>query len=106
MAELWMALGAQQVELKRMFVGRCLLWSGIGAAAALSKLMSALLFEINPLDPLTYTVAAVGILAAAVPVTCHRVRSRVWILSKLCGQSKNTPGRVICHRLRFRRWNY
>jgi predicted permease len=66
-----MALGAQQGELKRMFVGRGLLWSGIGAAAgltvaaALSRLMSALLFEISPLDPLTYTVAAVGILAAA-----------------------------------------
>jgi len=71
MAEFWMALGAQQGELKRMFVGRVLLWSGIGAAegltatAALSKLMSAPLFEISPLDPLTYTVAAVGILAAA-----------------------------------------
>jgi predicted permease len=66
-----MALGAQQGELKRMFVGRGLLWSGIGAAAggaaaaALSRLMSALLFEISPLDPLTYAVAAVGILAAA-----------------------------------------
>jgi putative ABC transport system permease protein len=66
-----LALGAQQGELKRMFVGRGLLWSGIGAAAgltaaaALSRLMSALLFEISPLDPLTYTVAAVSILAAA-----------------------------------------
>jgi predicted permease len=66
-----MALGAQQGDLKRMFLGRGLLWSGIGAAAgliaaaALSRLMSALLFEISPLDPLTYTVAAVGILAAA-----------------------------------------
>jgi putative ABC transport system permease protein len=66
-----MALGAQQGELKRMFVGRGLLWSGIGAAAgltaaiALSRLMSALLFEISPMDPLTYTVAAVGILAAS-----------------------------------------
>ena len=66
-----MALGAQQGELKRMFVGRGLLWSGIGvaagltAAAALSRLMSALLFEISPLDPLTYTVAAVSILVAA-----------------------------------------
>jgi predicted permease len=66
-----MALGAQQGELKRMFVGKGLLWSGIGAAAgltaaaALSRLMSALLFEISPLDPLTYTVAAVSILAAA-----------------------------------------
>jgi putative ABC transport system permease protein len=66
-----LALGAQQGELKRMFVGRGLIWSGIGAAtgaaaaAALSRLMSALLFEISPLDPLTYTIAAVGILAAA-----------------------------------------
>jgi putative ABC transport system permease protein len=66
-----MALGAQSGELKRMFVGRGLLWSGIGAAAgltaaaALSRLMSALLFEISPLDPVTYSVAAAGILAAA-----------------------------------------
>jgi putative ABC transport system permease protein len=65
------ALGAQQGELKRMFVGKGLLFSGIGAAAgltaavALSRLMSALLFEISPVDPLTYTVVGVGILAAA-----------------------------------------
>jgi putative ABC transport system permease protein len=57
--------------LKRMFVGRGLLWSGIGAvaglaaAATLSRLMSTLLFEISPADPLTYGVVAVGILAAA-----------------------------------------
>ena len=66
-----LALGAQQGELKRMFVGRGLLWSGIGAAtgltvaALLSQLMSTLLFEISPLDPLTYAAVAVGILAAA-----------------------------------------
>ena len=66
-----MALGAQQGELKRMFVGRGLLWSGIGAgagltaAAAVSRLMSTLLFEISPVDPLTYTVVGAGILAAA-----------------------------------------
>jgi putative ABC transport system permease protein len=65
------ALGAQQGELKRMFVGKGLLFSGIGAAAgltvavALSRLMSALLFEISPVDPLTYTAVAFGILAAA-----------------------------------------
>jgi len=65
------ALGAQQGELKRMFVGRGLLWSGIGAAAgltaaaAVSRLMSTLLFEISPVDPLTYTVVGAGILAAA-----------------------------------------
>ena len=66
-----MALGAQQGELKRMFVARCLLWSGIGATAgligatALSRLMSSLLFEVSPVDPLTYSVVAVGILMAA-----------------------------------------
>jgi putative ABC transport system permease protein len=66
-----MALGAQQHELKRMFVSRGLLWSGIGAvaglsaAAGLSRLISTLLFEVSPLDPLTYSVVAFAILAAA-----------------------------------------
>ena len=49
-----------------MFVRNGLLWGGIGAAAGLvaaaplSQLMSALLFEINPIDPLTYGVVVVG----------------------------------------------
>jgi predicted permease len=66
-----LALGAQQGELKMMFVRNGLLWGGIGAAAglagaaALSRLMSSLLFEINPVDPMTYSVVAVGLLAAA-----------------------------------------
>jgi putative ABC transport system permease protein len=66
-----MALGAQQGNLKMMFVRHGLLWGGIGAAAglaaaaALSRLMSTLLFEISPVDPLTYSVVAVGLLAAA-----------------------------------------
>jgi predicted permease len=66
-----LALGAQQGELKLMFVRNGLLWGGIGAAvgllaaAALSRAMSALLFEISPVDPLTYAVVAAGLLAAA-----------------------------------------
>jgi hypothetical protein len=66
-----MALGARQDRLKLMFVRHGLLWGGIGAAAglvaaaALSQLMSALLFEIHPIDPLTYTVVVIGLLAAA-----------------------------------------
>jgi predicted lysophospholipase L1 biosynthesis ABC-type transport system permease subunit len=66
-----LALGAQQRELKMMFVRNGLFWGGIGAvaglivAAALSRTMSALLFEISPLDPLTYAAVAVGLLAAA-----------------------------------------
>jgi ABC-type antimicrobial peptide transport system permease subunit len=55
----------------RMFVSRGLFWSGIGAAAglavaaALSRLMCALLFEISPVDPLTYLAAAAGTLLSA-----------------------------------------
>ena len=66
-----MALGAQHGALKMMFVRNGLLWGGIGAAAgltaaaALSRLMSTLLFEIDPVDPLTYSVVAVGLLTAA-----------------------------------------
>jgi predicted permease len=66
-----MALGAQQRNLKLMFVRNGLLWGSIGAAAgliaatALSRLMSTLLFEISPFDPLTYSVVAIGLLGAA-----------------------------------------
>jgi putative ABC transport system permease protein len=66
-----MALGAQHDRLKMMFVRNGLLWGAIGAAAgvlvaaALSQVMSALLFEINPLDPLTYAVVVCGLLAAS-----------------------------------------
>jgi len=66
-----MALGARQDRLKLMFVRNGLLWGGIGAAAGLvaaallSQLMSAILFEINPIDPLTYGVVVVALLAAA-----------------------------------------
>jgi putative ABC transport system permease protein len=66
-----MALGARQERLKMMFVRNGLLWGGIGAAvgvvaaALLSQLMSTLLFEVNPIDPLTYGVVVCGLLAAA-----------------------------------------
>jgi putative ABC transport system permease protein len=66
-----MALGARQESLKLMFVRSGLLWAGIGTAAGvvaavpLSHLMSALLFEVEPIDPLTYGVVVVGLLAAA-----------------------------------------
>ena len=66
-----MALGAQQNSLKLLFVGRGLLWAGIGAliglpsAAALSRLMKSLLFGIDPVDPLTYAAVALGLLVAA-----------------------------------------
>jgi ABC-type antimicrobial peptide transport system permease subunit len=66
-----LALGARQDRLKLMIVRSGLVWCAIGAAAGLvaavllSRLMSALLFEVNPIDPLTYAVVVVGLLAAA-----------------------------------------
>ena len=67
-----LALGAQPGELKRMFVRHGLVLAGIGvaiglgAAAALTRLMSSLLFGIKPLDPLTYAAGALILGLAAV----------------------------------------
>ena len=66
-----MALGAEHDRIKLMFVRNGLLWGGIGAAVGLvaaiplSRFMSALLFEVKPIDPLTYGLVVAGLLAAA-----------------------------------------
>ena len=66
-----LALGARQESLQLKFVGHGLLWSAIGAAAGLvaaaplSHLMAALLFDVAPIDPPTYAAVALGSLAAA-----------------------------------------
>ncbi len=67
-----LALGAQQRELKTMFVRSGLVLASIGtviglvAAIGLTRLMKSLLFEISPIDPLTYVAVAVVLTAAAV----------------------------------------
>jgi ABC-type antimicrobial peptide transport system permease subunit len=67
MALLLAAVGIYAV----MFVRNGLLWGGIGVAAglagavSLSRLMTALLFDVSPVDPLTYSVVVVGLLAVA-----------------------------------------
>ena len=67
-----LALGAQQGELRQMFVRHGLALAGIGVAAGmgtavlLMRLMKALLFGISPLDPLTYSAVPVVLVAAAV----------------------------------------
>jgi predicted permease len=67
-----LALGAQQGELKRMFVRQGLALAGVGvviglgAAVGLMRLMKSLLFGISPLDPLTYAAVPVVLVAATV----------------------------------------
>jgi predicted permease len=67
-----MALGSPRGDVTRLFVGNGLKLAAIGiacglaAAAGCTRLMSSLLFEVSPLDPLTFTgVPLVLILAAA-----------------------------------------
>jgi putative ABC transport system permease protein len=66
------ALGAQPVELLRMFVRRGLWLAGVGAAlglvaaAGLTRLMSSLLFGVTALDPVTYAAVSALLIAAAV----------------------------------------
>jgi predicted permease len=66
-----MALGAKKGELVWMFVRSALVLTGIGtavglgASAALMRLMRTLLFGISPLDPLTFTAVPVVLVAAA-----------------------------------------
>jgi predicted permease len=67
-----MALGAREQEVTRMFVAHGLRLAAIGvscglvAAFALMRLMSSLLFEVSPVDPLTYAGVSFGLTIAAV----------------------------------------
>jgi predicted permease len=65
------ALGAQQQELTAMFVRHGLLLTGVGvacglgAALALMRLISSLLFKVGPVDPITYCAVCMGLVATA-----------------------------------------
>jgi ABC-type antimicrobial peptide transport system permease subunit len=65
------ALGAGNAELHAMVVGQGVLLAaagigvGLAVAGAVTRIMSSLLFETSPMDPLTYAVASAGLLAAA-----------------------------------------
>jgi predicted permease len=66
-----MALGAQRGELTAMFVRQGLLLTLIGAACGLvtafvsMRLMSSLLFNVSPVDPITYVSITIGVVAVA-----------------------------------------
>ncbi|MBI4473238.1 MAG: FtsX-like permease family protein [Acidobacteria bacterium] len=64
-------LGARPAQLRWLFVRHALLLAGIGvvigigAAVGLTRLMTSLLFEVSPADPLTYTAVPLILMAAA-----------------------------------------
>jgi ABC-type antimicrobial peptide transport system permease subunit len=70
-----MALGAQSDTVQRIFVSRGLSLTAIGlavgliSAAALMRLLSSLLFGVNPFDPVTYVAVAVSLGAVALIAT-------------------------------------
>jgi predicted permease len=66
-----MALGAQRPGLTALFVRQGLLLTGIGVACGLvvafisMRLMSSILFNVSPVDPVTYVMITVGVVATA-----------------------------------------
>jgi hypothetical protein len=65
------ALGAQARTVTAMFLSHGLMLAGIGVAIGLAaalgimRLMSSLLFEVNPVDPMTYAAVSMMLMAAA-----------------------------------------
>jgi len=80
------ALGDQKSELRWLFVRSALVLTGVGlvigfcAAAAAAQLMRALLFGISPLDPLSFAVVGV-ILVAAAAIASLLPASRVFAIN-------------------------
>jgi predicted permease len=80
-----MALGAAAGEVQALFVRHGLVITAIGlvlgaaAAAALSRVLGALLFNVSPLDPLTYTagILALGLVAVIATWIPARQATRV-----------------------------
>ena len=68
-----MALGAQRGELTGLFVRQGLWLTAIGAACGLvvafvtMRLMSSILFNVSPVDPLTYIAITLGVVGTAYP---------------------------------------
>jgi ABC-type antimicrobial peptide transport system permease subunit len=66
-----MALGARRHEVTRMFVRYALglaaigIACGLAVAVALTRLMGTMLFEVSPIDPITYAAVCAGLVGAA-----------------------------------------
>lgn len=70
-----MALGAQTGDVRRLFFRRGLLLAGagiaigIGASLAVTDVISALLFGVGRMDPVTYAAVSTGLIAVALLAT-------------------------------------
>jgi ABC-type antimicrobial peptide transport system permease subunit len=75
-----MALGASAPAVFRMVLGHALRLVGTGvvvglaAAAALTRLLERLLFEVEPFDPWTFAVTALVLLVVATVASCVPAR--------------------------------
>jgi predicted permease len=89
------ALGAQTGDVRRLFLRHGLLLTGagiatgIGVSLALTRVMSALLFGVSPMDPATYTAVSVGLGGVALLATWLPARraSRVDPVAALRGDT-------------------
>jgi predicted permease len=65
-----LTLGAQQREVRKMFLRHGLILTsigiaiGLGAAAGVTRVMTSMLFDVNPVDPLTYVAVALLLMTA------------------------------------------
>jgi predicted permease len=70
-----MALGAQAGDVRRLFLRHGLVLTGagialgIGVALGLTRVLSALLFGVGPMDPATYAAVSAGLASVAVLAT-------------------------------------
>jgi ABC-type antimicrobial peptide transport system permease subunit len=75
-----MALGATAPDVFRMVLGQALrlvsvgVLVGLAAAAALTRVLERLLFEVEPLDPWTFAVTATLLLVVATVASCVPAR--------------------------------
>jgi ABC-type antimicrobial peptide transport system permease subunit len=66
-----LALGSPEEKVRNLFVVHGLKVAGIGVATGLliaiplARLLSALLYEVNPADPVTYLAVSLGLIASA-----------------------------------------
>jgi predicted permease len=70
-----LALGAQTGDVRRLFLRQGLVLTaagivlGTGVSLALTRVMTALLFGVSPMDPMTYVTVAAGLAAVALLAT-------------------------------------